>query len=284
MWSALSNVGLTAEPVVDARSPLETIATGFGLADGPAWNGRGTLYFPDVKGGKLHEYRPETGAVSVVLDDAGRISATAFRHEQLYLSDNGNAAIAIWRDGTKSVRTTFADAKLMKPNDLAVDAAGGLYVTLTGKSQVAYVSPRGEVTTAVESIESPNGIALSPNEQVLYVSAYKLKQVWAYVVRGGGIVDNGRLLATMDDGEALGADGMTVDSAGNIYCCGANDIWVWSPTGELIHKLACPTRPINCEFGDADLLSLYITGFGGLYRQRMLVPGVALPPIERRKP
>jgi len=41
-----------AESIVDEGSPLEVIATGFGLADGPAWNGSSALYFPDVKGQK----------------------------------------------------------------------------------------------------------------------------------------------------------------------------------------------------------------------------------------
>jgi gluconolactonase len=81
----------------------------------------------------------------------------------------------------------------------------------------------------------------------------------------------------MDDGPEKGADGMTIDSDGHVYCAGASDIWIWSPDGRLVEKLAVPTRPINCTFGDADRKSLYITGFGGVYRQRMRVAG--LPPV-----
>lgn len=282
-WLCLAAAGLAARPLVDPASPLETIATEFGLADGPAWDGAGRLYFPDVKGGKLYVYEPEKKQVSVVLEDAGRISATFYAHGRLYLSDNGNAAIASMdaRDGQpKSILATFSDPKTMKPNDLVVDVDGGIYVTLTGKSQVAYIRPTGAVSTAVDGLDSPNGIILSPDGKTLYVASYKPKQIWAYDVTGGGIVDNGRVLATMDDGEALGADGMTVDTEGNVYCAGATDVWIWSPQGALLQKLPCPTRPINCAFGDADLKSLYITGFGGLYRQRMRVAGPAPVPAS----
>jgi sugar lactone lactonase YvrE len=47
-----------AESPVDSTSDLETIATEFGLADGPAWDGISALYFPDVKGEKLYRYIP----------------------------------------------------------------------------------------------------------------------------------------------------------------------------------------------------------------------------------
>ncbi len=66
---------------------------------------------------------------------------------------------------------------------------------------------------------------------------------------------------------------MAVDRAGNLYCAGPTDIWIWSPSGKLIEKIPCPTKPINCTFGDPDMRSLYITGPGAVYRQRMKISG-----------
>ncbi|MEQ8786291.1 MAG: SMP-30/gluconolactonase/LRE family protein [Pirellulaceae bacterium] len=269
----LTDALTAAEPLVDASSPLETISSEFGLADGPAWDGFGGLYVPDVKGGKLYRYAPNQKNLRVVLDEAGRISASYFNHGRLYLSDNGNSAVARL-DGARKVEIAKFDGEpAPRPNDLAVDNQGGVYVTLTREGRVAYITPKGEVTVAVEEIESPNGLALSPDEKTLYVAAYKPKQIWAYDITAAGKTSNARQLAAMDDGEALGADGMTVDRAGNVYCAGATDVWIWSPAGKLLEKIACPTRPINCAFGDGDMQSLYITGFGGLYRQRMLISG-----------
>ncbi len=115
----------------------------------------------------------------------------------------------------------------------------------------------------------------APDEKTLYVAAYVPKEIWAYDVAAAGEPKNGRKIAVMDDGDAKGADGMTVDRNGNVYCAGATDVWIWTADGKLLQKIPCPTRPINCTFGDEDLKSLYITGFGGLYRLKMTVAGVA---------
>jgi sugar lactone lactonase YvrE len=268
---AISLSALAAEPLVDESASLETLETDFGLADGPAWDGKDTLYVPDVKGQKLFAWQPESRKRVVVLENAGRISASYYRNGRLHLADNGESKISLLAEGTKKA---IADLAPAKPNDLVVDAAGGVYCTLTKEGQVAYIGPDGTKQIAVEGIETPNGIVLSPDERTLYVSAYAPKQIWAYAVTGPGKTSGGRMLAAMDDGEAKGADGMTIDRDGNIYCAGATDIWIWNPAGDLLHKIPCPTRPINCTFGDADLKSLYITGFGGLYRQRMNAAGV----------
>ena len=258
---------------VDTSSPLETIATDFGLADGPAWDGS-RLFFPDVKGNAIHVYHPKSNKVAVINDNAGRISATFFNHGVLHLSDNGNARISEFVNEGRRFATGGTDAQPAKPNDLVVDHHGGIYYTLTREGRVEYRDTRtGKLSVAAEGIKTPNGIILSPDEKTLYVAAYVPKEIWAYEVTVPGETVNGRLLATMDDGDAKGADGMTIDRAGNIYCAGATDVWIWNPAGELIGKIPCPSRPINCAFGDNDMRSLYITGFGGLYRQRMTICG-----------
>lgn len=266
--------------IVDTASELELISADFELADGPAWDGAAFLYFPDVKGGKLYRYNPKAKKVEVVMADAGRISASYYNHGKLYLSDNGNSGIA-WLKGGRKVAIAGQDPNAKppaRPNDLVVDKHGGIYYTLTGQGLVFYIEPQGKQLTAVEKIATPNGIALSPDGGTLYVAAYAPKEIWAYDVASDGKASNGRILAVMDDGPDKGADGMTVDRGGNVYCAGAKDVWIWSPSGKLLAKIRTPERPINCAFGDSDMRSLYITGFGGLYRQRMNVYGVVPNP------
>lgn len=282
----LAEVSVAGSPV-DQSSPLETVATEFGLADGPAWDGSWALYFPDVKGEKLYRYVPKEKKVQVVMKDAGRISASFFSHGTLYLSDNAAGRIARLSNGKKEYLTEAEGSgkKLARPNDLVVDSSGGIYFTLTGQGRVMYRRPDGELIVAVPKVESPNGITMSPDGSILYVAEYRPKNIQAYNIQADGTAINGREFAAMDDGEALGADGMTIDRAGNVYCAGATDVWIWNPSGKLLAKIACPTRPINCAFGDADSRSLYITGFGGLYRQRMNAYGVqpALPEKSARR-
>jgi gluconolactonase len=279
---AATAFSLNAASIVDPSSPLELVSSDFELADGPAWDGS-SLWFPDVKGSKLFRYHPKQKKLEVALPDAGRLSAAFFNHGTLYLSDNGNSQISRlnWK---KLVRIAGQDPKAKpaaRPNDLVVDSQGGIFYTLTARNQVIYIAPNSEQRVAVEGITSANGITLSPDGGTLYVAAYKPKEVWAYDVGKVGSTSGGRKFAFMDDGAALGADGMCIDRAGNVYCAGATAIWIWSPQGKLLDRIEIPERPINCAFGDSDLRTLYITGFGGLYRQRMNTYGVPAHPQSK---
>lgn len=268
---------------VDETAPLETVSTDFVMSDGPSWDGASTLYVPDVKAGKLYSYQPGKKKLQVVLADAGRISATAFNHGRLYLADNGEGAIATLDHGHKRVLVGLdKSAKpALKPNDLCVDNAGGVYYTLTAAGRVGYLAADGKQLDAAEGIDSPNGIVLAPDEQTLYVSSYAPKQVWAFDVTAPGKLSGRRLLATLDEGEEKGADGLTVDRAGNIYCAGPKQVSIWSPSGKLLGTIVTPSRPINCAFGDGDMRGLYITCLGGLYRQPMRISGRSPQPPSR---
>ena len=271
--------------VVDRNSALEHVSAGFVMADGPSWDGW-SLTIPDVKGGELVRYVPKKKTLQTLLPDAGRISASFFNHGRLYLSDNGNGNVA-FLDGRKKVviadfgsLQTAAEKREYRPNDLVVDHHGGIYVTFTPQGKVVYVSPDGQLAFAVESVPTPNGVTLSPDGSTLYVSSVASKQIWAYDIDQPGQLSDQREIAVMDDGPARGADGMAMDRAGNIYCAGPSDIWIWNPAGQLLEKIACPTKPINCTFGDQDMRSLYITAAGGLYRQRMKVSGRGSSPAS----
>jgi sugar lactone lactonase YvrE/acetyl esterase/lipase len=262
---------------VDRRVPLEEISTDFEMADGPAWDGY-SLIIPDVKGEKLFRYLPAKKQMQTLLPESGRISASFYNHGRLFLSDNPGGKIAFLDGKNKSEVASFESVRQEKekpyrPNDLVVDQNGGIYVTFTPQNKVAYIDPDGNVSIAVENIATPNGITMSPDEKTLYVSSFVPKKIWAYDIVAPGKTVGGRMIASMDEGPDRGADGMTIDRAGNIYCAGPADIWIWSPDGKLLDKIACPSKPINCTFGDQDMRSLYITGPGGLYRQRMLISG-----------
>ncbi|MFK7767555.1 MAG: SMP-30/gluconolactonase/LRE family protein [Mariniblastus sp.] len=275
--------------VIDHSHKLETLTTDEGMgelemADGPAWDGY-ALNIPDVKGQKLVRYIPTRKTMPTIMAEAGRISGTFYNHGRLFFTDNQNGQLAFLDGKEKTIIASLEvlrqdGEKPYRPNDLVVDNFGGTYITFTPQNKVAYVAADGTVSLAVRDIKTPNGITLSPDKKTLYVSSFVPKKIWAYNIVERGKTANGRHIATMDDGDAKGADGMTIDRAGNIFCAGPTDIWIWSSSGKLIDKIACPTKPINCTFGDQDMRSLYITGPGGVYRQRMKVSGVSAQPVS----
>ena len=271
---------------VDRSQALELVSDDFGLADGPAWDGS-NLYVPDVKKAIIKKLNPTSGEWKIVREGDVHYSASVFSHGKLYVSNNSAAKIESFAGNHFAAGPEMisliddSDKPDKRPNDLVVDQHGGIYFTLTKQNQVIYISPAGASSVFSEAAESPNGITISPDNSVLYVAAYRPKKIIAIRVKEPGRAGAAVELAKMNDGEALGADGMTVDRAGNIYCAGATDVWIWDPAGNLLDNIACPTRPINCTFGDQDMKTLYITGFGGVYKQRMKISGPAPePPIQ----
>lgn len=277
LWIGLSlwiaNLAV-AQSVVDRGEPLKVVRAEFELADGAAWDGRSALYVPDVKAETLSVYLPNQNKWRVRLPMAGRISATFYQHGQLYLSDNANQQILVLAQrGKPQVLATFAQGE--RPNDLVVDNQGGIYVTLTRQGEVRYVATDGSQKTVARDLITPNGIILSPDGQTLYVSQYTARDVVAFQIEEAGKLGQQHRFASMTGLEegAKGADGMTVDRAGNVYCSGPDGVWIWDPAGQLLDRIATPSKAINCTFG-GDGRSLYISTMdNGLMEQRMFAYG-----------
>lgn len=280
--AAFSDLALAVDSPVAPDSPMQHISSDFELADGPSWNGW-VLTVPDPfteKAKRLvaakNEWLPGLSG--------RRLSGSFFNHGVTCYVDNGQASILRLKgnNGVTVLHQEDLEAdKSRKPNDLVVDRSGGIYFTLTRAGQVVYVPAGKPAIIVADDATTANGLILSPDESILYVSDAGGRRILAYDVKPQGKLGASRVFATMDgaDPEAKGgADGMTIDRAGNVYCAGPANIWIWAPDGELVEKINCPERPVNCTFGGTDLRDLYITGFGGLYVQRMRISGVSPQP------
>jgi gluconolactonase len=275
------------EPLVQTGAKWEVIGAGYQASDGPAWDGRTNLYFPDVRDGKIWRYNVDDKKVHLVVADAGRISASNYDHknDRLLLSNNGAGRIS-YLDGDSLVPIVQhpVDAKPpFKPNDLVADDRGGVYHTFTGKHSVFYLNPSGKLIQVIDDIKRPNGITLSLDGKTLYVASYNAHEVWAYSVQPDGNVENGRMFCSWKRKPKQGADGLTIDALGNLYCAGSDKLWVWNPQGKLISKIDLPDLACNCAFGDKDGRGLYISTFTTLYRIRMNVAGGRITPASRPK-
>lgn len=267
---------------IDHSSELEAIRTDFELCDGPAWSG-GMLYVTDVKAGRIEAFHVRQKRWYTIRPEAGRVSALFFNHGQMMACHNGDCQILkIDRKETSLLAdlSQYSKPGTARPNDFVVDRTGRIYTTLTRQNEVVCIQPGDAAIKVVAKLNAPNGLILSPDEKTLYVAAFREKVIYAYQrdTETGEVTSEGRRFAALDAGEALGADGMSIDRAGNVYCCGPESVWIWNPEGELLDRLSMPSRPINCTFGDPQMRTLFITCFGGLYAQKMRVSGVSPEP------
>mgnify|MGYP001322801940 FL=1 len=271
------------ESPVDPDGSLVRVGDTFSLPDGPAWDGSGELVVSDVKDQSVHCYRPVEKSWKAVPIESARYSGFFVQCGTLYAADNGNGVVRrfpgmtpeqIDAAETYSLGEPDKKGKPPRPNDLVVDRQGNIYVTVTGRNEVVCVRSDGTTSVATTGVISPNGITMSPDEKTLYVASYKPKTIEKFPVVSPGVLGDQQRFAVMDDGDAPGADGMAIDSAGNVYCAGATAVWIWNSAGQLLETVECPTRPINATFGGADRKTLFIACFDGVHALPMKISGV----------
>lgn len=186
---------------------------------------------------------------------------------------------------------------LRGPNDLVFDRHGGFYFTDMGKNRLRdrdhgglyYALADGSsVAELVHPMTTPNGVGLSPDGSVVYVSETETGRLWAFDLDGPGRLrrqpppspNGGRLLCTLPDFQRL--DSMAVDAEGNL-CVGtltSGRVTVFAPDGRVLRQVALPDPVVtNICFGGPDLRTAYVTlsGTGRLVAMRWPVPGLALP-------
>jgi gluconolactonase len=139
-------------------------------------------------------------------------------------------------------------------NDLTADSRGGVYFTMGG---LFYADPKGVVTAYGENLRT-NGVILSPDEKVLYVTNGTV--IVAFDVRPDGSLANQRDFAKLPAGSG---DGMAVDAAGRLYVTagggggGAAGVYVFAPDGTHLGHIPSPRNLITVAFSGPEKKTLY---------------------------
>lgn len=220
----------------------------------------------------------------------------------------GHRIVEMDTDGKilKVLAGTYQGKRLDGPNDLVMDSKGGIYFTdpqftpdkvknQPGRT-VYYITPQGKLVRLLNPDEfaMPNGLALSPDGKTLYidntyddesfwnVNSDKDNFVWAYDVNDDGTISNGRKFAELYlTGEVLdrlgkssGADGMKVDSDGNVYVATYAGLQIFNSEGNFVGIINFPTYPVNCCFGGPENKTLYVTSYNKIYSIETNIKGL----------
>ena len=152
----------------------------------------------------------------------------------------------------------FKDGRpLGRPNDLMADGKGGAYFTAGG---AYHVNADGVVSVVEDQNLRSNGIMLSPDGKILYVTNQKV--VIAFDVKPDGSTANRRDFGTLNGDD--GGDGMAVDSTGRLYVTGNLGVHVLSPEGKHLGMIPTPRRPITLAFSGRDKKTLYVPQMGAI--------------------
>ena len=209
------------------------------------------------------------------------------------------------------VRGNIDGRQLIAPNDLARDPLGGFYFTDKKGKAIYYLAADGKASLvetyvddgdpkndAPEELNNPNGIILSPDGGILYVTDNsnilhaaiarpgKLAAKLEHLLPGGGVVDKayheiaeisplpksrgksrGKARFQGRFGGNMNIDGMTVDADGVIYGAALSTGAVFGfdgKTGKLIRVIKCQGAAINCTFGGEERRTLFVVGSSGI--------------------
>jgi gluconolactonase len=283
---AFTSFALAQSPIPPGAQ-LEKLATGFRQPEGPVWKDGGGLLFSDIARSTIYLWSPSDDSAKIFLQPSDSSNGLTFDHKgRLILTQMAKRRVS--RQDTNGTITPLVSKyngkRFNSPNDVVERSDSSIFFTDPdfnipfGQSTELHfqgiyrISSAGTAQLLDSTLDKPNGICFSPDETKLYVNDSHKCIIYVWDVVDDSTIANKRVFYTIP---ASGyADGMKTDTQGNIYCTGPTGIWVVSPLGVLLDKIAMSETPSNCNWGDADRKTLYITAGSSIYRIRLLTTGI----------
>ena len=273
---------------------FEKLGTGFLFTEGPVWHPTGRfLLFSDMPGDHLRRWSAADGVTTfrrpcnmsngLVWDRQGRLVACEHATSRLTRTEPDGRIVPL--------ATHWRGKQLNSPNDVVCRSDGGIYFSDPPYGRAAFYGVErpqeldiqgvyrvgadpGAPELLVDDFDRPNGLCFSLDERRLFVNDTARQHIRAFDVAPSGALVSGRLWAETK-GDAPGApDGMKLDAAGRVHCCGPGGIHVFDPDANLLEVLEVPEHAANFAWGDDDYRSLFVTASTSLYRLRTIVPGL----------
>jgi gluconolactonase len=297
---------------------IELVAEGFEFPEGPIALADGSVILTEIKGRRLTRIHPGGRRETVVETGGGPNGAAIGPDGAIYITNNGgsfqwldNAGMTIpgptpashkggmiqkYDPKTGALSTLYDSCegkRLIGPNDLVFDRQGGFWFTDHGCSTpegrkfgaLYYAKADGShIARQREHLISPNGVGLSPEEDVVYVADTQLGRLWAFDVAEPGVLKPpegfapGRIVANLPGYQLL--DSLAVEASGKI--CVATiingGITVFDPDGATEHHPFPDLIVTNICFGGADMREAWVTcsATGKLFKARWPRPGLKL--------
>ncbi|MGB5662366.1 SMP-30/gluconolactonase/LRE family protein [Eudoraea sp.] len=274
------------QELVADQANLTLVAADYKFTEGPAVDKNGDIYFTDQPNNQILKWTALDNSVSVYMEDAGRANGLYFDHDGNLLAC-ADEKFELWRIDKAKKPTVLVDEfqgkKLNGPNDLWVDAKGGIYFTdpyyqrpywerkekEIEKERVYYLTPdTNELRIVADDLVQPNGIIGTPDGKMIYIADIGDKKTYSFTISENGDLSNKTLFTEM------GSDGMTIDNQGNVYLTG-NGVTVFNKKGEEILQIPVPQKwTANVTFGGPSQNILFITAMNSVYTLEMNVNGV----------
>ena len=276
--------------LVFGHANLEKLASGCRWAEGPAYFPAGRyLIWSDIPNDRMMRFDETDGSVSVFRGPSFNSNGnTTDREGRLITCEHLLRRVTrTEHDGSITVLAdSYEGRRLNSPNDVVVKSDGSIwfsdptygidsdYEGLQSKSEIGASNVyridgrTGKLTLVVADRVKPNGLAFSPDEQLLYVADTGQTHIrglpatiHAYKVEGERL-GSVTLFATCPEGLF---DGFRVDIHGNIWTSAGRHVFCYTPEGTHIGTILIGEIVANVCFGGVNRNRLYICGQTSLY-------------------
>lgn len=239
----------------------------------PRWHD-GRLWYSDFYEHAVHALVPG-GADERVVEVPGQPSGLGWRPDGslLIVSMTDRRVLRLDPDGSLSEYADLSQHATFHCNDMAVDAAGRAYVGHFGynlfalrageqvqprRASLIRVDPDGQVSTAADDMEFPNGTVITPDGQTLIVAETMGRRLTAFDIAGDGTLGGRRVWADLA-AHQIAPDGICLDASGAVWvanAAGSNAVRV-AEGGELLDVAAFSQTCIACMLGGPDGRDLF---------------------------
>ena len=257
--------------------------------EGPVFDAAGNLYVTDIPFGRIFRIDPR-GEWEQVAEWEGEPNGTKFLNErELLITDyrNGLMVCEIASGAVRPFLERRNSERFKGVNDLTFDSRGNLYFTDQGQTglhdptgRLYRLQPSGELDLLLANVPSPNGVALSADERVLYLGVTRANQVWRVPLLPDGSV--AKVSAFFTSYGPSGPDGLAVDQCGRVIVAnpGLGVAWVLNPKAEpvLVLRSCAGASLTNVAYGGPERKTLYCTESisGSVLRVELDAPGLSL--------
>ncbi len=245
----------------------ERFADGFVFLEGPRWH-NGLLYVSDMFGYELLRIDMQ-GNREQVAEVAARPSGSGFLPDgsQLLVSMADRRVLRL-DGGTVS---EYADLNRLTTgdlNDMVVNSNGDAYVGNFGFDLFGGGEPAagnivllpaggGEPRVAVDGVNFPNGMAITPDGKRLISAETFGNQLTQYDIAADGSLGNKRLFAELGD---YTPDGICLDAEGAIWLASfvTNEFVRVKKGGEVTHRVDPGRSAVACTLGGENRQTLFL--------------------------
>lgn len=281
------------ETIVSKSAVIEILTDQMQWAEGPVWVQEGHYFlFSDPKQNSIFKWTKEEGVtpflkpsgytgLGMYSDEPGSNGLLINKQGELVACEHGDRRISrmnLKQGGKITIADHWGGKRFNSPNDICQHSNGTYYFTdppyglpdrerdtrnrEIAQNAVYSIDTNGTVKQIISDLKKPNGIALSPEEDILYVaqSDGDAPHIVAYALQDGQLASQAGVLFDFKTQYRYGEahpDGIKVDKAGNIYAAAGEGVVVLSAAGELLGRIYTGVATANCAFGADNFL--YIT-------------------------